>query len=96
LGADFFDASAHPNAQFSASISASDSGYLATGVLRLKGQDIPVTLPFTLSIIDDTATLQGETRLDRRDFGIGAGVSDEGQLGFGVLVRITLTAKRGA
>ena len=96
LGADFFDASAHPNAQFSASISASDSGYLATGVLRLKGQDIPVTLPFALSIIDDTATLQGETRLDRRDFGIGAGVTDEGQLGFGVLVRITLTAKRGA
>jgi polyisoprenoid-binding protein YceI len=64
--------------------------------LRLKGQEIPVALPFQLSITDDIATLQGETRLDRRDFGIGAGVSDEGQLGFGVLVKINLTAKRGA
>lgn len=96
LGADFFDATGHPTAQFSATLSATDAGYLAAGVLRLKGQEIPVQLPFQLSITDDIATLQGETRLDRRDFGIGAGVSDEGQLGFGVLVKINLTAKRGA
>lgn len=96
LGADFFDATGHPTAQFSATLRAADAGYLAAGVLRLKGQEIPVALPFQLSITDDIATLQGETRLDRRDFGIGAGVSDEGQLGFGVLVKINLTAKRGA
>lgn len=96
LGADFFDATSHPTAQFSAKLSAADAGYVADGVLRLKGQEIPVALPFQLSITDDIATLQGETRLDRRDFGIGAGVSDEGQLGFGVLVKINLTAKRGA
>ena len=56
---------------------------------------MPVDLPFTLTLQDDTARMTGSTTLDRRNFGIGETVTDEGTLAFSVTVNIDLTATRG-
>ncbi|MEM6940542.1 MAG: cytochrome b/b6 domain-containing protein [Pseudomonadota bacterium] len=96
MGADFFDATTHPTAVFAAALMRADAGYVAEGTLTIKETEVPITLPFSLNIEGDTATVQAEVSLDRRDFGIGASVGDESSLRFGVDVAITLTATRGA
>ncbi|MFQ6548769.1 cytochrome b/b6 domain-containing protein [Aestuariibius sp. 2305UL40-4] len=92
MGSDYFDVETHPRAVFDAVIlpGEGDGTYFADGTLTLKGIEAPVMLPFTLSIADGTAQMQGETVLDRRNYGIGSGESDPG---FEVGVTIELTAR---
>lgn len=92
--ADFFDVAAYPLAVFEAPILRSGAGYEAQGRLSLRGHDVAVRLPFTLEITGDLAKMSATTRLDRRDFGMGANYQDEQMVGFGVDVRITLEAER--
>ncbi|MDW3221800.1 MAG: cytochrome b/b6 domain-containing protein [Paracoccaceae bacterium] len=92
LDADFFNAEAFPTALFQADIQRSETGYVAEGTVTIKDQSNPVTLPFTLEVVDGVATMQGSTQLDRRDFAIGDSQKDEASLGFGVDVEILLTA----
>ena len=94
LGPDFLMAEVHPRAIFEAVILPEGADHVARGTLTLAGAEVPVTLPFALTITGDTATMTGQTRLDRRDFGIGTGYADEGTVGFGVTVDVALTAKR--
>ncbi|MEM7729761.1 MAG: cytochrome b/b6 domain-containing protein [Pseudomonadota bacterium] len=94
MGADFLDAAGYPVATFTADIVREDGAYVADGTLSLRGTDVPVRLPFTLDVADDTATMQGRVALDRRDFGIGAAYSDEADVGFGVTVEVDLTARK--
>lgn len=94
MGADFFDAATHPRAVFEADILRAGGGFVADGTLTLKGNTVPVRLPFDLVITDDVAQMVGELSLDRRDFGIGGSVTEEGTLGFGVTVAVTLTARQ--
>ncbi len=94
LGPDFFDAEMHPTAVFSAQIADEAGSLVATGTLDLRGMMVPVTLPFTLDIAGDTATMTGSTTLDRRDFGMGASYPDEKTVGFTVQVDVALTAVR--
>ncbi|WP_099824203.1 cytochrome b/b6 domain-containing protein [Oceaniglobus indicus] len=94
MGPDYFDAETHPTANYTAVIRTADTGYVADGTLTLKGAEVPVTLPFTLDIDGDTATMSGATTLDRRDYAIGAGQTDEGTLGFAVSLAVDLTAVR--
>ncbi len=96
MGADFFNAETFPTATFQADITAAETDYVADGTLTIKDNAVPVTLPFTLDIADDTATMTGQLALDRRDFGIGQSMNDETNLGFPVIVDINLTATRGA
>jgi cytochrome b561/polyisoprenoid-binding protein YceI len=93
-GAEFFDAAAHPTARFTADLIAGPSGPVATGSLQLRGAEQPVTLPFTLQITGDKSEMTGRLTLDRRDFRIGAGYSDEATVGFAVEILVTLTATR--
>ena len=93
-GAEFFDVATHPQAVFAADIRAVDDGYLASGTLALRGVEVPVNLPFALTIDGDTATMTGQTTLDRRAFGMGASYGDESSVGFGVTIHIALTATR--
>lgn len=95
LGADFFNADAFPTAVFSGEITAADSGYIADGTLTIKDISVPLSLPFTLAIDGDTATMSGQVDIDRRSFAIGQSMPDETNLGFGVAVQINLTATRG-
>ena len=93
-GPEFFDSANHKTALFEAEILPAPTGYEAKGTLTLRGQTQPVSLPFTLTLAGDTATMQGAVRLDRRAFGMGASYGDESSVGFGVDVAISLTATR--
>ncbi|WP_299962013.1 cytochrome b/b6 domain-containing protein [uncultured Roseobacter sp.] len=95
MGADFFNAQAHPTAQFTADLIRQGDGYVADGTLTIKDQSLPLSFPFTLDITGGIATVAADTRLDRRDYNIGDGQTDEGSLGFGVDVAISLTAAQG-
>lgn len=97
MGPEYFDVETYETAQFQAQIAPSDAdghAYTATGTVTIKGQSVPLTLPFDLDLTDGTATMQGKLILDRRDFGIGEQMTDPGQLGFNVDVQVTLTATR--
>lgn len=94
LEGEFFDVATHPTATFTADILPAATGYVATGTLALRGVEKPISLPFTLTINGDTATMSGTTTLDRRDFGMGQSYGDEASVGFPVVVTVDLTAKR--
>jgi cytochrome b561/polyisoprenoid-binding protein YceI len=94
-GAEFFDTSNHATAVFAAQIEQIDgTSHRANGTLTLVGQTVPVVLDFTLDRDGDAATMTGTATLDRRDFGMGSGYSDESTVGFGVTVDVTLAATR--
>lgn len=95
MGPDFFDATTFPTAVFMGDIQRGPNGYEAVGTLTIKENSVPVTLPFDLTVAEDTATMTGTLTLDRRDFGIGDSMADTSSLAFKVNVRITLTADRG-
>ncbi len=72
---DWFDVAKHPEAVFEVTggvFKDSDTQYEATGILKLKGVDHLVRLPFTLKIDGQTATAHGETTLKRLALGVGA------------------------
>lgn len=93
-GAEFFDTATHPVAVFKAAISRDGAGYVARGTLALRGAEVPVALPFTLDLTGDEAHMSGSLALDRRDFGMVESHKDEGTVGFGVRVDVSLTAER--
>lgn len=95
MGTDFFDVASFPTATFTADILKQADGYVADGTLTLKGETAPLSLPFTLSLDGDTATMSGQTTLNRMTYDIGQGMNDEANLGFDVVVDVTLTATRG-
>lgn len=94
MGPDFFDVEQFPNATFTGDIVPVVDGYEAQGTLTIKGQSMPLTLPFGLSVEDDTAWMTGGVTLDRRSFGIGDNMADESSLKFAVDVSVELMATR--
>lgn len=94
MGPDYFDSATFPTAQFNADIMRVVDGYEAQGALTIRDQTIPVTLPFGLSVNGDEASMTGRLTLDRRNFGIGDNMADEGSLKFAVGVKADLTAAR--
>lgn len=92
--AEFFNVATFPEATFTADIAPDGPNYLATGTLTLRGVTAPLSLPFTLTIEGDTARMTGETVLDRRAFTMGQSYADEAMVGFGVTVKVALTATR--
>lgn len=92
---EFFDIAAFPTATFSATkIIPADQGFIAEGTLTLRGVTMPVSLPFTMDLVGDTATVTASTTLDRRDFAMGPNYPDESSVGFTVTVTINLAATR--
>lgn len=94
MGPDFFDSEQFATARFVADISRTEGGYVASGPLTIKGQDVLIDLPFSLQLDGNTATVAGNVQLQRLDFGIGQSMADESSLGFGVDVSVTLTAQK--
>lgn len=94
MGGDFFDEATHPRAVFEADILRDGAGFLADGTLTIKENAVPVRLPFDLVLDADTAQMSGSLTVDRRDFGIGASVTEDGTLGFGVDISVDLTAQQ--
>ena len=94
---DWFDIDNHPTATFVTTGFTHLGGddYEASAELTIKGVTLPVTLPFTLSIDADTASVSGSLGLVRTDFGVGEGRwADGGTVGLDVTVLIDLTASR--
>ncbi|RBI74506.1 cytochrome [Roseovarius sp. TE539] len=94
MGKDFFNAEEYPTAQFEADILNAGEGKIARGTLTIRGQTVPVEMPFTLTIDGQTADARGGLTVDRRSFQIGEGVSDPGSLAFEVVIAFDLTATR--
>ncbi len=96
MGADFFDATAHPVAVFRADILRDDAAgaYVACGMLALRGVTVPLTLPFTLVMEGGQALMVGQATLDRQAFGIGQSMTDAATLAFDVRLDVALTATR--
>ncbi|MEF9604779.1 YceI family protein, partial [Paracoccus sp. PXZ] len=96
-GPDFLNAAAHPAATFEAEIlppPAAGQPHVAQGRLTVAGQTVDAGLPFELTIEGDVAQAKGRMRVDRRDFGIGAGYADESTVGFAVEIGFELSAKQ--
>ncbi len=94
LGPDYFDAASFPTAQFVADIIAQNDTHVAKGTLTIRDQTVPLEFPFDLALDGNQAQMQAAFELDRRAFGIGEGNQDPGQLGFEVVVDVSLTAER--
>lgn len=72
---DFFDATAHPSAVFTARDIRHIDGdrYEARGTLDLRGVSKPAAVRFTLRIDGNRARVAGTARIDRTAFGVGRG-----------------------
>ncbi len=73
-----------------------DNQYVAKGRLTIRDVSMPLNLPFTLKIDPPgTAHVEGETKLNRLDFGIGQGEwKDTSMIGNAVTVKVKVTATR--
>jgi cytochrome b561/polyisoprenoid-binding protein YceI len=94
LGPGYFEVASNPTARFTADIRRDPAGpdlYFAEGKLSLKGTEADLSLPFSLTLDGDQATVAGSAEIDRRAFGIGP-PQDGRTVGFMVGVDILLTA----
>lgn len=90
----YFDAAVHPAAVFRGDLEHIEERYTARGTLTLKGVEVPLEFPFTLTLNEDTADAEAQFTLDRRSFGIGDSVTDEASLAFSVEVQLRFSARR--
>lgn len=95
-GIDWFDVKKSPTArvQLTSFAPGGKAGtYVGKGTLTMRGLALPISMPFTLSINGNTATMAGATVLDRRSFKIGM-ESDPGAtwVGFKVPIAVKITA----
>src|SRR6185369_1541947 len=78
---DFFDVAKFPKATFtSTKIERDSSGnaYVVTGNLDLHGQSKSISFPATIAVTPDSATMNAEFAINRKDFGIVyAGKADD-------------------
>lgn len=96
--ADFFDVEQHPTMTYrSSSVRLSDDGFIVDGELSLHGVTRPVPLALEVNGFLPTSPF-GDTRvgftasaeINRSDFGIKFGIADNGGVGLGDKVHITL------
>ncbi len=98
-GKDWFAVSVFPDIVFEATGFRKDgeTSYTAAGTLTVLGVEYPFTLPFDLTIKEQTATMNAEFNLNRQDIGIGTGAWSEGKwVGLDVTMKIRVVAKRKA
>jgi cytochrome b561/polyisoprenoid-binding protein YceI len=94
---DWFDATTHPKATFTATRfeKTGEGRFVAHGRLNLRGVDKPAALPFRLQIDGDKARVRGVTSLDRTAFGVGQGEwTSTDQIPAQVSVSVDLKATR--
>ena len=96
---EWMNAADFPNATYTAT-SFKDLGggkYEADGVLKIKGVEQKVVLPFTLAITGDTAKMAGQVEVDRTLFAVGSGKwAGDDFIGKKVMIKAAVTAKRAA
>jgi polyisoprenoid-binding protein YceI len=71
---EWFDAQAFPDASFeSRDIRPADTGFLASGRLRIKGIEQALEIPLEWTLEGGTATLSGSSTLSRQAWQVGTG-----------------------
>ncbi|MFN3959994.1 MAG: YceI family protein [Parvularculaceae bacterium] len=97
-GAEWFDASAYPTAQFSSRAirATGPHAYEADGTLAIRGVEKPLTLPFTVTIANGRAVADASVSVNRSEFGVGQGeeFATDRWVGYDVTVTIHLEATR--
>lgn len=96
-GGDFFAVAANRNAVFRADTfrKTGRDRYVADGTLRMKRVTAPLSVPFTLRIVGDTATMQGSATIDRLAWKIGEGeFSSTAEIPAAVGVEMAVKARR--
>lgn len=97
LGAEWFDTANHPTARFVAdTFESADAGnYVAIGELTIRGVTLPLIIPFTLNIENNTAHMKATVTLNRLSYGMGVEqYADEATVGHDVTVIIDLKASQ--
>lgn len=92
----WFNLKEFPVARFSATeivSTGSNNNYEARGELTMKGVTMPVALPFALEISAGRAMAEGQTTLNRTNYSIGAGYTEE-EVGETVRVTLNITAEK--
>lgn len=96
-GSDWFSVSDYGKAVFSAMNfrRTGEHSFVARGFLKMKGMELPVSLPFTLRITGDRAIARGSTSIDRTAFRIGEGeFGSTDNIPAKVTVEVVVHAKR--
>ena len=96
-GDDFFATGANRNAVFRAERfrKTGPDRYIAQGTLRLKGMTAPLSIPFSLKITGDEATMQGSATIDRLAYKIGEGeYASTAEIPAAVAIDIVVKARR--
>ena len=96
--ADWFDTGSHSLATFTADRfrKTGANSYVATGMLGIKGVTLPLSLPFTLDIKGDRATMRGTATVDRTAYRIGQGMFEAtNEVPAAVRVDVAVNATRG-
>jgi len=95
--ADWFDTGSHALATFTADRfrKTGPGRYVADGTLSIKGVSLPLSLPFTLDIKGDRATMRGTATVDRTAYKIGQGMFEAtGEVPAAVKVDVAVIATR--
>lgn len=98
-GADWFDIAKTPVAMFQSQRfrDVSPGKYMVDGILTMRNVKVPVSLPFSLVITGDTATMRGQVTLKRMAFGLGKSSDPSGDwvsLDIPVTVNVTATRRK--
>ncbi len=94
---EWMNAASFPTATYTATAFKDLGGgnYEADGVLKIKGVEQKVVLPFTLAITGDTAKMSGQVEVDRTVFTVGTGKwAGDDFIGKKVMIKAAVTAKR--
>ncbi len=89
----WFDTGDHPSATFTTTAfrATGETTYEADGTLTIRGNEQPITLPFTLTFEGDNVVMTGEVALDRKTFAVG---EDSDDVGSDVKVIVNLQASK--
>jgi polyisoprenoid-binding protein YceI len=97
-GAEGFSVTQFPSATFETTSfkATGGNGYVASGRLNLHGLTRPLTLPFTLTIVGNTAHMVGKAVVSRINFGLGASGEWAGEtpIAHAVTINVDLTATK--
>ena len=96
-GDDFFAIGANRSAVFRAERfrKTGPDRYIAQGTLRMKGVTSPLSIPFSLKIVGDEATMRGSATIDRLAYKIGEGdFSTTTEIPAAVAIDIVVKARR--
>jgi polyisoprenoid-binding protein YceI len=98
--ADFFDVAKFPDAKFeSTAIKAGGekgATHTVTGNLTLHGVTKSVTFPATISVTADTATVDADFAINRKDFGINYPGAQDNLIRDDVVMRLRLRANKAS